>query len=94
MVCHNHALQHKSIDLLIRAVERGDVSREHIEQSNRRLDRLFASYVKPPTATRDDLKIVGCAEHRDVVDRIRAISGPLAPGEDPTERWRNGENPL
>jgi beta-N-acetylhexosaminidase len=94
MVCHNHALQHKSIDLLIRAVERGDVSRELIEESVRRLDKLFAQYVKPATATRDNLRIVGCAEHRDIVDRIREISGPLKPGEDPTERWRNGENPL
>jgi beta-N-acetylhexosaminidase len=94
MICHNHALQNNAIDLLIRAVERGDVPRALIEQANARLDRLFERYVKHPTSTREDLKVIGCAEHRAVVDAIRNRSGTACEQEDPTERWREGENPL
>jgi beta-N-acetylhexosaminidase len=94
LICHNHTLQNEAIDLLIRAVERGDVPRTCIEQSNQRLDRLFAQYVKPPSATRDTIHVIGCPEHRAVVDRIRELSGSSCEGEDPTERWRAGENPL
>src|SRR5438067_2085509 len=36
MICHNHVLQAEAIDLLTRAVERGDVSRRCIEQANAR----------------------------------------------------------
>src|SRR4051812_31743983 len=94
MICHNHALQEQAIDLLIRAVERGDVPRKCIEESNARLDKLFAQYIMPATKTREDLKVIGCAENRAIVDRIRAIAGPATNGEDPTERWRAGESPL
>ncbi len=94
MICHNHALQREAIDLLVKAVERGDVPIERIDLANQRIDRLFAQYVKPADATTDDLKIVGCAEHRAVVERIREMSGPATKSDDPTERWRAGENPL
>jgi beta-N-acetylhexosaminidase len=94
MICHNHRLQHEAIDLLIRAVERGDVPRECVEGANERLDRLFEQYVNPAKATREDLEVIGCPDHRAVVDRIRQISGTIDEGEDPTERWHADEAPL
>jgi beta-N-acetylhexosaminidase len=72
MICHDHAIQAHAIDLLIRAVERGDVPRESIELANRRLDTLFAKYVKPAIATRENLSLIGCPEHRAIAERIRA----------------------
>jgi beta-N-acetylhexosaminidase len=94
MICHNHKLQHEAIDLLIKAVERGDIPRESIERANQQIDRLFAQYVKPARATADDLKIIGCESHRAIVDQIRALAGDDVEGEDPTEKWRDGEAPL
>jgi beta-N-acetylhexosaminidase len=94
LICHKHESQVKGIDLLTKAIERGEVSAENIERANGRIDRLFDSFVQPPQATRDQLKIIGNDAHQSVVEQIRAKSERSAEGEDPTERWRAGESPL
>jgi len=87
LVCHTPALQHEAIDRLIAAVERGDVPMARVEEAGRRIDALFARFVRPK-ARRPDLSVLGCAAHREVVDAIAAAAGSFAeaPGRDPTER--------
>jgi beta-N-acetylhexosaminidase len=46
-VCKEHELQYRAIDALSAAVKRGDVSTQRIKESNRRLDALFETYVRP-----------------------------------------------
>jgi beta-N-acetylhexosaminidase len=84
-ICHNLALQNEAIDLLIRAVERGEVSRARIDDANRRIDALINKYHRAPIEDRGALKVIGCAEHQEIVRKIaeRAAASP-----DPTEAWR------
>ena len=85
-VCHEHALQNRAIDVLIRAVERGELSRSMLESANARIDKLFAQFVRP--AGRGPLpQWLGGAEHRAIVDQVlrRADSDALRPMHDPTE---------
>jgi beta-N-acetylhexosaminidase len=86
MVCHSAAQQNEAIDALVHAVERGDLSRERLDDAGRRLDALFARYVKPPR--RGPLpERIGSAEHRAVAHRVtqRVDAAALAVGHDPTE---------
>lgn len=86
LVCHTAALQFAAIDLLAAAVERGDVPFERVREARRRVDAMVARYVRPP-ASEDWRSVVGSAEHRHVIERIRAAEPLLAgkPGRDPTE---------
>ena len=76
-ICHSAALQNEAIDLLIKAVERGEVARERIEDAGRRLDRLHAAYVRP--AWSGEAAVIGCAEHRRVVDQMAREEGKRDP---------------
>lgn len=89
-VCHSHELQNRAIDVLIKAVENGKVPRERVEQSNARLDRLFAAYAKPPVNSALE-EIIGAGEHRAVAEeivRLSQIPAAVGPQHDPTEGWR------
>jgi beta-N-acetylhexosaminidase len=82
-ICHDRDKQERAIDALVAAVKRGEVSRDRIDQANRRLDTLCADFVKPAT-DKPDLSVVGCREHQNVIAAIRA--GTLeSGGADPTE---------
>jgi beta-N-acetylhexosaminidase len=70
-LCHSAELQHQSIDILVHAVERGDVSRDRIDEANRRMDRLLSSFARPPV-DRDMLKVLNSLEHRAIIDRIQS----------------------
>jgi len=85
-ICHQGPLQHEAIDHLIRAAERGDVSRERISQANRHIDELMKTYVKPPVH-QSALDVVGCDEHREIVSRVKG-TGDRNANPDPTEAWR------
>jgi beta-N-acetylhexosaminidase len=90
-VCHDHALQNRAIDALIEAVESGKLARERVEQSNRRLDKLFAQYVRPPRPGPPLDTLIGTAEHHAVAEEILARANSVAsagPQADPTEGWR------
>jgi beta-N-acetylhexosaminidase len=85
-VCHEHALQNRAIDVLIRAVERGELSRSMLECASARIDKLFARFVRP--AMRGPLpQWLGGPEHRAIVDEVlrRADADALRPMHDPTE---------
>ncbi len=84
MICHNHKLQHQAIDLLTRAVVRGDVPQERLIESNRRLDALMAKYVRKAIEG-GNLSILASAEHRAIANRVAELS---AASKDPTETWR------
>jgi beta-N-acetylhexosaminidase len=86
MVCHSAAQQNEAIDVLVKAVERGEVPRERIDDAGRRLDAVFARYVRAPR--RGPLPAyVGSPEHRAVADRVteRVDAATLAVSHDPTE---------
>jgi beta-N-acetylhexosaminidase len=66
---HEPAVQRRAIDLLARAIERGEVSLDTIEAANERLEVLFEKYVRPPR--RGPLNpFIGCAEHRALVEQF------------------------
>jgi len=68
-VCHSADLQNRAVDVLIKAVESGLLSRARLEQANRRLDLLFQHYVKP--GRRGKLPdTLGSPEHQSVVQQL------------------------
>jgi beta-N-acetylhexosaminidase len=71
----------RAIDLLLRAVERGDIDREVIQAANRRLERLCTAYVRPPASATPRLDVIGCEAHRRIIAPFAAES-PAA--HDPT----------
>ena len=84
LVCHHAEVQHRAIDLLVKAVERGDVPRSRIDEAGRRVSTLVSRYVKP--ALDGPLPaLIGCAAHREVCDEVRRRSEAVAVGRDPTE---------
>jgi beta-N-acetylhexosaminidase len=85
-ICHSVELQNRAIDVLIRAAEAGDLPRTRLEEASRRLDRVFAQYVKP--ARREaDMSAIGCDEHRAIAAEIERRAGSDVQDEDPTERF-------
>ena len=66
-ICHSPAIQNQAIDILIKAIERGDVAREAIDAAARRLDRLYAYYCKPATSGPLS-EVIGCPEHQQLVE--------------------------
>ncbi len=87
LVCHHADVQHRAIDLLAAAVARGDVPLARVQEARRRVDALVQRYVRPAAAAEAFRNVVGCAEHRAVIERVRAASPLLASttGRDPTE---------
>lgn len=79
LVCHHPDVQHRAIDLLAAAVERGDVPRARVDEAGRRVRTLLERWARPPVPL--DAGVIGSAVHREIVARVRAV----APGRDPTE---------
>jgi beta-N-acetylhexosaminidase len=84
--CEETDFRDRAIDALIKAVERGDVPRERLAESGRRIDALAAKYAKPAHPfTPEHAAVLNCAEHRAVVDRILEIAKDTSEGAaDPT----------
>jgi beta-N-acetylhexosaminidase len=83
-ICYTPATQNEAIDVLVRAVERGDVARETIDTAGRRLDRLCAKFVRPARIGPIS-GVIGCLEHQSLVERFSRAEST----RDPTE-YRNG----
>jgi beta-N-acetylhexosaminidase len=82
--CEESDLRDRAIDALIHAVERGEVSRDRLAESARRIDTLMAKYVKPPVDA-SARKVLGSAEHRAVMEEILALAPDASAGAaDPT----------
>ena len=85
-ICHSVELQNRAIDVLIRAAESRALPRERLEDASRRIDRVFAQYVK--SAKREaDMSVIGCEEHRAIAAEIDRRAGEDAVHDDPTERF-------
>jgi len=86
MVCHVARKQEEAIEALIRAVEHGKVKSERIAEANRRIDKLFARFVRPPSDA-DPTAVLAAPEHLAVAQRVRDLAGeaPGPPTIDPTE---------
>lgn len=86
MLCHSHEQQYRAIEVLVKAMENGELSRQRVTEAGDRLDRLFAKFVQPPT--RGALPaFIGSPEHQAVAQRIIELSDPAshAVAHDPTE---------
>jgi beta-N-acetylhexosaminidase len=85
-ISHTLGLQDRAIELLIKAVEKGRVPRERVDQANRRVDAMIARYYQPPRRG-SKLEVIGTPEHLEVVAEIRrrCDASALAAGIDPTE---------
>jgi beta-N-acetylhexosaminidase len=86
-ICYTPALQHSAIDILIKAVERGDVPRDSLDRAGKRLDRLATDYIRPP-AKSASLDILGCREHQEWMESITSC-GHDSPAIDPTDYQPN-----
>jgi beta-N-acetylhexosaminidase len=73
-ICHSVELQNRAIDVLIRAAESGELPQSRLEEAGRRLDAVFANYVKPPRRE-PDMSLIGCAEHRAIAAEIERRAG-------------------
>jgi len=81
-VCHDEALQHRTIDALAAAVERGAVSAERVLQANRRIHGVMKRFCRP--AAPFDEGLIDTDSHRRVVERINGRTGENE--ADPTDR--------
>jgi beta-N-acetylhexosaminidase len=82
--CEESDLRDRAIDALIKAVERGEVSRERLEESGRRIDALAGKYVQAPVEP-SMRRVIGCADHLGVVERIAQVAQDTSVGKaDPT----------
>jgi beta-N-acetylhexosaminidase len=85
-ICHSVELQNRAIDVLIRAAESGELPRERMEDASRRIDRVFAQYVKPARCEADR-SVIGCDQHRAIAAEIERRAGEDSMDDDPTERF-------
>ncbi len=80
-ICHSVELQNRAIDVLAK-----NVSRERMEEASRRMDTVFAKYVKT-ARPEPDRSVIGCEAHRDIAAEIARRATDDVAGEDPTERF-------
>src|SRR6478609_3645663 len=62
LCCHTAELAHRAIDAVVRAVEGGRISREQLENANRRIRTFTSRYAHPP-AESPDLSVLRCEAH-------------------------------
>lgn len=80
LICHTPEQQRKGIETAIKAVERGEIPRQRIEESNKRIDRLIHKYFHPAGK-----KYVPVAPDNKLVEEIeRRCPGMNSEGKDPT----------
>jgi beta-N-acetylhexosaminidase len=84
--CEETDFRDRAIDALIKAVETGDVPRERLAESGKRIDELTATYAQPAHAfTLEHAAVLNCAEHREIIRRILEIAKDTSEGAaDPT----------
>lgn len=82
LVCHSAQAAHEMIDALVDAVEVGEVPRDLIEASGRRLDELARRYVRP--ASEPALDLLRSPEHLELARRFEAPPATSAETDDPT----------
>ncbi|HEY1683371.1 MAG TPA: beta-N-acetylhexosaminidase [Tepidisphaeraceae bacterium] len=80
LVCHTPELQRKGVETLQKAVDSGQISRERIEASSRRIDRLTADYYRAAPE-----KYTPVSPDEELVDEIDRRSTAIAAGRDPTD---------
>ncbi|HEU4383406.1 MAG TPA: beta-N-acetylhexosaminidase [Anaeromyxobacteraceae bacterium] len=79
LVCHHHEVQARAVDLLRRAMERGEVSRERLAEARRRVAGLLR-WAGPPPDPRTVRRALRTPEHLALAARVP----PLRAGGDPT----------
>lgn len=81
LVCHHYDVQRGAIAAIVRAIERGELSRARVDQAVARIERFADAFAKPPSGE-DTLAIIGCDEHRAV---LRGLTATATTGRDPTD---------
>ncbi|HEX9187327.1 MAG TPA: beta-N-acetylhexosaminidase [Vicinamibacteria bacterium] len=79
LVCHQHEVQARAVDLLRRAVERGEVTRERLAEARARVARLL-EWAGPPPDPRRVREALRTPAHLALVARVP----PLGAAGDPT----------
>lgn len=79
LVCHHASVQRSAIDALVKAVERGEVSYERLQEARARLDAMARRFVHGPE---DLLGTLGTKAHEAL--RL-GLSVDTFTGKDPTE---------
>jgi beta-N-acetylhexosaminidase len=86
LCCHSADTAHLAIEAVIHAIERGAVSREALDNANRRVDSFAQRYAHPAQAD-IDLSCLRSEAHLAVIERVLRGADPAvtAVGYDPTE---------
>lgn len=78
LVCHRAAVQHRAIEALVKAVERGEVTGERLAQARGRVDALLRRFVQGPI---DLLATLGTEAHESLRS---GLASEAQAGNDPT----------
>jgi beta-N-acetylhexosaminidase len=81
LVCHRAEVQHRAIDLVRMAVERGEIPRERVAEARARVERLLR-YAGPPPDPAIARERLRTAAHLALAGRIPAVAAEA--GKDPT----------
>lgn len=81
LVCHQEAVQRRAIEAVVRAVERGEVSRERLDEARARVRALVRRFVRGPE---NGLQRLGSDEHQALARGLESRSHES--GADPTQR--------
>ena len=89
LCCHTADVAHRAIEAIIHAVERGTISRETLDNANRRIAR-FATRYAHPAVDKPDLSVLRSEAHLRVIERLlegfdESGAGVSDVGTDPTE---------
>ena len=87
-ICHSSEKQNQAIEVLVKALESGEVTVDRLEEASRRRNVVAEKYAKP-AAAKPAFAMIGAAEHRAIAERILELAGESegADAEDPTERF-------
>ncbi|MFT3713873.1 MAG: beta-N-acetylhexosaminidase [Archangium sp.] len=80
LVCHGHSVQRRAIEALVKAVEKGQVKRERLDEALGRVRAMERRFVHGPE---DLASTLGSAQHAQLAAGLSAESFT---GRDPTER--------
>jgi len=81
LVCHTADTAHEMISAVTRAVDQGELPLARVERAVQRVRTFIDTWARAP---RGDLSVLGCREHRALVERLERAAEGLASGDDPT----------
>jgi beta-N-acetylhexosaminidase len=73
LVCHSQEKQIHIIETILQAIRSGKLNQNHIEKSAELILDMKNRYPPPPIDSNRIEKVVGCAEHKKIIDKIKSF---------------------